>query len=184
MGWTFTDYRQPGMSHAEFFSKELLRSPEEGGTSRIIDSAYVPAEEGSVFYAAVATESSAGSEVWALIVLTQGRSGARFGWKEMDETMGPAEDGCPARILDLLSETDNEHALEWRGRCRERVALLESAVEGAVLEFSADYLSPTGAYKQFVAIDPSKDSFRAPDGNAYRLVGWRRSEFRVLERAS
>ena len=183
MGWTFTDYRQPGMSHAEFFSKELLRSPEEGGTSRIIDSAFVYGEEGSVFYAAVATESIVGTEVWALVVLTQGRGGARFGWKEMDETMGPAEDGCPARILELLTETHNQHALEWRQRCRERMALVESAVEGAHLEFSADFLSPTGAYKQFVVVDPSKDSFRAPDGNTYRLVGWRQSEFRILERA-
>ena len=32
--------------------------------------------------------------------------------------MGPYEADCPARILDLLTETDNQHALDWRRRCR------------------------------------------------------------------
>lgn len=36
--------------------------------------------------------------------------------------MGPYEDGCPAAILDLLTTTDNEQALNWRARCRERLA--------------------------------------------------------------
>lgn len=179
MGWTFIDYREPGTSHAEFFSRELLRSPKEGGNSRILDSAYVRGEEGMVFYAAVASESDRGSEVWALIVLTQGRSGTRFGWKEMDETMGPAEDGCPGRILDLLGETDNRNALEWRGRCHDRIALLESAVAGVLVDFATEYLTPTGAYKRFVAIDPDSDHFRAPDGETYRLLGWKQIDFKV-----
>ncbi len=32
--------------------------------------------------------------------------------------MGPCEAECPARILDLLTPTDKEYALDWRKRCR------------------------------------------------------------------
>ena len=37
--------------------------------------------------------------------------------------MGPCEDDCPARILDMLTPTDNENALDWRSRCRANNAL-------------------------------------------------------------
>ncbi|WP_445177147.1 DUF6927 domain-containing protein [Rhizorhapis sp. SPR117] len=40
----------------------------------------------------------------------------------LDETMGPCEAECPARILDLLTSTENQHAIEWRQRCRANVA--------------------------------------------------------------
>ena len=36
----------------------------------------------------------------------------------LDESMGPCEDNCPAHILDLLTPTDKEYALDWRRRCR------------------------------------------------------------------
>ncbi len=41
----------------------------------------------------------------------------------LTETMGPYNYGCPARILDLLSPTDNEYALAWREKCRAQLAL-------------------------------------------------------------
>lgn len=37
------------------------------------------------------------------------------------EDEGPVADFCPQRILDVLSPTDSEHALDWRDRCRERL---------------------------------------------------------------
>src|SRR3546814_8342346 len=36
--------------------------------------------------------------------------------------MGPCEADCPAAILDLLSPTEHEYALEWRARCRANLA--------------------------------------------------------------
>jgi hypothetical protein len=186
MGWIFLDYREPGMSHAQFFTRELLGSPGEGRRSRIIESAYVPDDEGSVFYAAVATESGSAptTEVWALIVLTQGRAGARFGWKALDETMGPVQDGCPARVLDLLSDTDNRIAFAWRERCRQRLALLALAVAGATVEFGSEYLTPTGPYRRFTVVDSDRSLFSAPDSTPYRLLGWRHSNFTVMEPTS
>lgn len=77
---------------------------------------------GSTYYAAVETKYT-GQEpvVWAAICLTSTNwsDGMNFGYKDMDETEHPYQYTCPKGILDLLSETDNENALEWRKKCEE-----------------------------------------------------------------
>lgn len=63
-----------------------------------------------------------------------------FGYKDMDESMGPVYYNCPARILDLLTEPVNETAREWRQRCRERLKRKERARQlrpGVVVRFRA-----------------------------------------------
>ncbi len=50
------------------------------------------------------------------------REGYIFGYKDMEESMEPYESECPERILDLLTPTDNQYAIEWRARCRENAA--------------------------------------------------------------
>ena len=64
-----------------------------------------------------------------------------FGYKDMDETMGPGDCDCPKSIISLLSETDNEYALHWRQRClakRHTKSKLNSLPIGAVIEFTRD----------------------------------------------
>ena len=65
-------------------------------------------------------------EVVALVCLVRynpcDREGYVFGYKDMDETMGPCEAECPIAILDLLTPTGNEHAVAWRARCRAAAA--------------------------------------------------------------
>lgn len=39
----------------------------------------------------------------------------------MDESMGPYEDNCPKRILELLTPTDNKNANDWRERCWKKI---------------------------------------------------------------
>jgi hypothetical protein len=39
----------------------------------------------------------------------------------MDESMGPFECNCPKSILELLSPTDNEYALNWRENCYKNI---------------------------------------------------------------
>jgi hypothetical protein len=77
------------------------------------------AVRGGVVYAAVRSVDS--SEVFGLVVLTERESDVLY-TKAVAEDMGPAEEGCPARILDLLTEPCNERAREWRRRCRVRLA--------------------------------------------------------------
>ena len=98
--WTSTD--------AEGNTKEL----------KVLKSAMV----GRVYYAAVAEERNGERKaVSAVICLTCGKSrrdGTEWGFKDMDETMGPYCYDCPKSILDLLTPTDNETANKWRAECR------------------------------------------------------------------
>ena len=41
-----------------------------------------------------------------------------FSYKVISEDLGPAEIQCPDSILNELSETDSEYAIQWRNRCR------------------------------------------------------------------
>lgn len=85
---------------------------------------------GQVYYAAVQSYEAAGPKsVFAVVCLTRwnpkARDGHIFGYKDMDESCGPYEAQCPARILDLLTEPANDYAREWREKCRARLRLTE-----------------------------------------------------------
>lgn len=86
--------------------------------------------------------------VFAVIFLTSTdkKSAFDFGYKDMDETVGPYKYDCPRTILNLLSPTDNAYALEWRRICQEnwkRKRLFSSIPIGAkmkvVLPFDTTY---------------------------------------------
>ena len=81
---------------------------------------------GNTYYAACERlEASSQRQVFAVVCPTKTSTGARdgctFGYKDMTEHMGPYESECPASILDELTETDSEHALAWRARCRANI---------------------------------------------------------------
>lgn len=57
------------------------------------------------------------AEVWGLVLAIK-HERTRLYVKRIGEDMGPYDDRCPLRILDLLSEPlSNEFAREWRARC-------------------------------------------------------------------
>ena len=70
---------------------------------------------GRVYYAAIKHDD----EVFGFVGLTATdmRQVYNFGYKDMDETMGPGYNDCPKGILDLLTPTDNVAANEWRAAC-------------------------------------------------------------------
>jgi len=172
MGWTLIDHRPAGESHQDFFARELLREGQE-----ILAGAHLGGI-GGTFYAAVREKRR--GEVWALVVLTTGRPGSRFGYKEMEESQGPAPSECPAHVLDALSPTDNREALAWRERCRSQLAQLAAVTPGAQVRFELEFLTPEGPCRSFVAVDPAQGHFRGPKETVYRLTGWRREPFEVL----
>lgn len=111
MGWS-TYHRPAGQTDREHFQGEIR----EGLT--ILDSS----TKGNVFYAACKDEQT--GEVFALVYLIQRnpRDYFNFSVKAMDETVGPCYYDCPARILDLLTETQSDYAKEWRDKCRKALA--------------------------------------------------------------
>lgn len=127
MGWTFY-HRPAGQTDRQHFESELGLAKRD---LKILESA----TKNGTFYAAV--QDPDGS-VWALVILIQRVRGEyNFGYKDMDETVGPAVHDCPAKVLDLLTPTDSQWANEWRVKCRAtlaRNAQVKALVNGTVIE--------------------------------------------------
>jgi len=97
----------------------------EGHRSKVLRSAMSGKR---TYYAAVEhTRPDDTRVVFAAVCLVRynlrDREGYIFGYKDMDESVGPCESDCPQAILDLLTPTDSAFALEWRARCRANAAL-------------------------------------------------------------
>lgn len=121
MGWTFY--------HVEAWDGKIDRkaecdalytwnNEETGDSCRVLKSSMV----GPTWYGACErTRPNQKPYVFAGVCLTRldSKEGYNFGYKDMDESMGPCQCECPVSILDLLSPTDDEYTIEWREACRE-----------------------------------------------------------------
>lgn len=128
MGWTTTSDYEHQRSHrlvkgiADYIGRNVLTWQNERSTNRVLHIVKV----GSTCYAACEQTCGGKTEVWAAIVLTSympgDKDGHTLGWKEMSEESGPYQCDAPLKLLDMLSETTNANALEWRAACRENHA--------------------------------------------------------------
>lgn len=111
MGW---DYRH---EVAPYDRRAICRKSIGNGYEVVKDSVV-----GTTYYAAV--KSPHDGSVSALIILTHiDRTGyCNFGMKWLGEEDGPYKCECPKSVLDALSPTDNENAIEWREACREKLS--------------------------------------------------------------
>lgn len=80
------------------------------------------------YYAACQSYGAEGEGApFAMICLVRwnprAKDGFVVGYKDMAETAGPYYFDCPASILDLLGPPINDHAAQWRAKCRQRLAL-------------------------------------------------------------
>lgn len=124
MGWLFMTGLD-GYSSPRSYLDNQFTYQSEHHRSTVLASALV---QMSTYYAAVEHVKPDGySLVFAAVCLVKynpkAADGYIFGYKDMDETMGPCEAECPKDILDLLTPTDRPHAVAWRARCR---ALIEA----------------------------------------------------------
>jgi len=62
-------------------------------------------------------ETPAGEKFINLDLIDRGHDGV-WGYKDMDESMGPCTYDCPLALLDLAGETTNEYAKKWRESVR------------------------------------------------------------------
>lgn len=145
MGSTGT-HRNPGMTDRAFFENEFPDMLGRKGTILACASKPAGGEWQRAFYAAVKNSDDAAYQpgvTWALVVLMHTSRNPNeyynFTYKTLSEDMGPGEDECPANILDLLSPTTAEYAVEWRNRCRaqiERRSASRAIKDGTVIEFA------------------------------------------------
>lgn len=133
MGWTHTN--RPSYQTPTEFIKEHFSWDSEKSVNKVIETSVKLTEA----YAAVERidKATGNRSVWALVLLLHHmpKSYYNFGYKEMDETSGPYSFNCPAKILDLLSPTDNEYASKWRAQCRERLSKKISMPAGTIVQF-------------------------------------------------
>lgn len=136
MGWTYQ--RKPyGMTTLEAVKAQFTWSHvAEENRPHIVEGSM----RGSVAYLAIRFPAALvkdegsyipdadGSITWCAVILTKSdkraSDGYDFGYKDMEETMGPCEADCPAKILNILSalRDPNSYAHDWRKRCRESLA--------------------------------------------------------------
>jgi len=74
---------------------------------------------GSTYYGALKNVQT--GVVFCAVILTSTKTynGFNLSYKDMTEDEGPCERKCPMGILNLLTPTDNQYAIEWRNACRE-----------------------------------------------------------------
>jgi hypothetical protein len=127
---------------------------------------------GRVVYAAV--RSPDGQEVFGLVLLTERREGLLY-TKPVSDDMGPAEDRCPARILDRLTPPSNEYAREWRERCRARLAKPKPR-PGQTVIFK-ERVKFTNGDELRTLIFQGGSRFRSPAGRVYHIRSWRDRDY-------
>lgn len=122
MGWTYQrakNYKSNGSVDRKAECDALINYTTDKVQQKVLKSSM----RGTVYYAAVERIEDGTRQVWAAIFLTAGQDRSdpyfNFGYKDMDETMGPFNYDCPVSILDLLTPTDSENANIWRQKCRE-----------------------------------------------------------------
>lgn len=135
MGWSSWNSAQDALTcktAGDYFARSFTMES-DGAKQQVIAHRRV----GSVWYVALRVQgektpayrsmfTTPDDYVTALVLLTTGQWGQGFGYKQMDEMMGPSESRCPADLLDMLTPlTDAEfgqYARQWRERCRAGLA--------------------------------------------------------------
>lgn len=173
MGWTFT-HREKGISNLDWFRGEF-------SSAELLD----VATKGGVAYGALRTPEG---DVVALVILTRWVRGDyyNFGYKDMDEGMGPCEDDCPRRIFDLLTPLPPEQAdpsveRNWAAQWRKRVqARLDRPPvrKGTRVRFPA-WRWRGGDYG-VVEYVGRHNLFRTERGLHVRFTGWRNGPYEVV----
>lgn len=162
--------RPKGVTNRKFFEDELMSSD------------YVVLKDhsaGGYWYAAIQDRRT--GEVFAAVVkyywVNSRYEPCNFFYKSMDETMGPFAWDAPDALLDLLSPTGNEYALEWRSKCRENNAAKNQrrkTLKRVDLQPGDRVSIPYyPVLEEATVVDAKKSRFRGSDGVVYRVPGWR-----------
>jgi hypothetical protein len=203
MGWTFMPSR--GRDAVEIIRGQL-EWENDTFTDKVIDHAVI----GTTIYLLVCRTPKAawkpsttylndsdGSFRWIAVVLTsKSRDAYDFGYKDVEESMGPVEASCPKRIIAAASPlrhpdpaVDGNYAARWRQKCLDR-ALAKTRrkaelVQGATIRLSC-ILDFTDGYKggRFVVEIVKQHGrchtyFRAPNGGLYRIRNLDKIGYRV-----
>lgn len=180
MGWMYT-YKEPGVPVIDFFRKQFDFQREDGHYGKVLDCAVVNMNTAYIAYEI--GDAQGNREVIAYVCLLHYTPSYydNFGYKDMDETMGPYQYDCPERILKLLTPTDNEYALQWREKCWENIRKRKAQPrlkKGMMIEFAKPIAFNNGVEESvFTVVDPRRLIFQ----NRYMKFKLHRSTLRYNE---
>lgn len=184
MGWTgyHASHYRNGIIDRRAELDEQMSGETEAGKWEIVKSTM----RGSVYYAAIRrTDKRNGeSHVFGCVCLTSVDNSDyyNFSYKDMSEDMGPCYYDCPLSILNLLSPTESEYALNWREKCREKAKNKNSLGKlpiGAVIEYDW-YGEKRRAVKRAPAFQFKTPWWYLPDLNRYIQKNRIPENFRVV----
>lgn len=183
MGWLFMSRSGMG-GHATpkaYLDAQLTYEHDvDGGRKglRVVASACV---QNRVYYAAVQPSiDGVPGTIFAVVCLVRWNprgDDEQFGYKDMDETAGPCEAGCPVSILGLLGPSDHPGALDWRRRCyrtlRRRACPLD---DGMRIRFTEPMTFTDGHVGEEFIVEKRGGAIRLKDvvtGGRYRVSSLR-----------
>jgi hypothetical protein len=174
MGWTYT-HKDEGESVKEFFSREFGYANDKREVS-LLDCAVIRLREAYMAFKDVNLVNGT-RQVFAVVCLLDYRPKDHwnFGYKDMDESMGPCYYNCPEKILRVLSPTTNEYAIKWRKKCWKRLSRRKEIAKlkvGDILEFEKPIAFGGGWKLQRLQVENKKRGlFKNPDGGwmSFRL---------------
>jgi len=191
MGWTYT-IKARGETIRDFFARELGFQTERR-TVKLLDCAVVNLREAYLAFEDI-DHTTGKREVFAVVCLIHyyPKSYHNFGYKDMEESVGPYNYKCPERILKLLTPTTNEFALKWRKKCWERIERIKSMPKfsnGDILEFEEPIKFADGTSRsRLEVVNKRRLRFQDPDGGYgyYRLSKniLVSNPFRVIKKAA
>lgn len=132
MGWLYMQSLNGYLGPQEYLDAQVTYDRERFSLKKLRSTLI----DTRVYYAAVERTDHVDKtrQVFAVVCLVdynpRDAQGYIFGYKDMDETMGPYETGCPEDILDLLTPIDSAYANEWRARCRAVIAQRKALLAG------------------------------------------------------
>jgi hypothetical protein len=194
MGWLYMQSLKGYYGPRQYLDAQFTFTRPEL-TSKVLRSALIGMR---VYYAAIehVRHEKNDRTVFAVVCLVRynprDREGYIFGYKDMDETVGPNESDCPEVILDLLTPTEYPYAQAWRSRCQENAAARRTLYSkpsprpGQTIVFDQVLSFSDGrSLDRFeVVANPRSHRtmlFRAPDtGGLYRITNVKKRAYRLL----
>ena len=154
MGWTW-QHRDKGITTRQFFA-DLMGSDYE-----ILASGMT----GSTFYAA--TRNVKTGEVDAFVALTaRSKDWFNWGYKDMDERMGPNEASAPAKVLDLLSPLPEcHHEKTYCKLCDQEIA--QDAEGQWVVEQRENLRTECAGPRCYFRVSGTERPLHQPGGHGY-----------------
>jgi len=183
MGWLTMPFASMGghPTAKAYLDDQFTYSREVDGGSAGLRVLASSCPQNRTYYAAVQEmRNGVAGDVFAVVCKVtwnpNSKTGEQFGYKDMTEAMGPCEDNCPRHILDLLTPTDKEHAIDWRRRCAENLRRRARKIEDGdrvKLETPLNFVDGHSGSEFIVEKRGRRLSFRDPGtGARYRITGF------------